>query len=194
MQREEKIMVPALSLWLPILLSAVLVFAVSSIIHMVLSFWHRDDFRALPDEAAVMDALRPFGIPEGEYVMPRACSGKEMQDPVFKAKLEQGPVAFLTVCPKDFQMGKSLFLWFLYSLLVGLFAAYVAGRTLGPGTPYLEVFRITGAVAFSGYVLALLQTSIWYKRKWSTTAKHAVDGFIYALLTAGAFGWLWPAG
>jgi chromate transport protein ChrA len=187
-------MVPALSLWLPILLSAVLVFVVSSIIHMVLSFWHRDDFQTLPDEDAVMDALRPFAIPEGEYVMPRACSSKEMQDPAYKAKLDKGPVAFITICPKNFQMGKALFLWFLYSLLVGLFAAYVAGRALGPGAPYLEVFRVTSTVAFSGYALALLQNSIWYKRKWMTTARQLVDGFVYALVTAGTFGWLWPAG
>jgi hypothetical protein len=34
--------------------------------------------------------------------------------------------------------------------------------------------------------------SIWYYRAWSTTFKATVDGLIYALLTAGTFGWLWP--
>jgi hypothetical protein len=185
-------MVSALALWLPILLSAVIVFVASSIIHMVLSFWHRDDFRAVPQEDAVMDALRPFDIPQGEYVIPHAASSKEMSEPAFKAKLERGPVAFLTVCSKDFQMGRNLALWFIYCLLVGLFAAYLAGRALGPGAPYMEVFRFSGTVAFVGYALALLQNSIWYKRRWITTGKQLIDGFVYALLTAGTFGWLWP--
>lgn len=41
--------------------------------------------------------------------------------------------------------------------------------------------------------LALLQNSIWYKRKWSSTLKSMADGLVYALVTAGTFGWLWPA-
>jgi hypothetical protein len=55
------------------------------------------------------------------------------------------------------------------------------------------VFRFAGATAFVGYGLALWQHSIWYKLAWSTTLKSNVDSLIYALLTGGAFGWLWPA-
>jgi hypothetical protein len=90
-------------------------------------------------------------------------------------------------------MGKSLALWFVYTLLVGTFAGYTAGITLGPGAPYMTVFRVTGTVAFAGYALALLQHSIWYRRSWRTTIVSTVDGLIFALLTAGAFGWLWPS-
>jgi hypothetical protein len=185
-------MVPALTLWLPILLSAVFVFILSSIIHMVLKY-HRSDFKGVPSEDAVMDALRPFNIPHGEYVLPYASDPKAMETPEFKAKLEKGPVAFLTVMSGDFQMGKSLVLWFLYCILMGFFAAYLSGRALGPGASYLEVFRFVGASAFGGYALALLQNSIWYKRGWIPTLKSVFDGFLYALVTAGTFGWLWPA-
>jgi hypothetical protein len=185
-------MVPILSLWLPILLSAVLVFIVSSIIHMVLPY-HRNDFGKLPRESEVMDALRPFGIPPGEYMMPRAGSMKEMSEPAFIEKRNQGPVALMTVMAcGDSSMGKSLVLWFLYSVVVSVFAAYVAGRALGPGADYLAVFRFAGVTAFAGYALALWQNTIWYKRAWATTAKSTFDGLVYALFTAGAFGWLWP--
>jgi hypothetical protein len=34
--------------------------------------------------------------------------------------------------------------------------------------------------------------SIWYSRAWINTIKSTIDGLIYALLTAGTFGWLWP--
>jgi|SRR6516164_9797574 len=77
-------------------------------------------------------------------------------------------------------------------VVIGVFAAYVAGRALPPGTDYLQVFRFVGATAFIGYSVALWQMSIWNRRAWLTTIKATVDGLIYALLTAGTFGWLWP--
>jgi hypothetical protein len=185
-------MVPLLSLWLPILLSAVLVFVVSSIIHMVLPY-HRTDFRKLPDEDGVLEALRRFSLPPGDYVFPHCGSPKGMSDPAFQEKLKKGPVALITVMPSGpVAMGASLAQWFVYSVLVGAVAAYVAGRAVGPGAPYLSVFRFAGTAAFAGYALAHIQNSIWGKRAWGTTVKHLIDGLVYALLTAGTFGWLWP--
>lgn len=186
-------MVSLLSLWLPILLSAVLVFVASSIIHMLLGY-HAGDWRKLPKQDAVQDALRPFHIPAGDYMLPRPDSMKDMNSPAFKARQAKGPVVIMTVFPsRQSGMAKSLVLWFLYAIVVAKFAGYVAGITLGPGAPYLTVFRITGTVAFAGYSLALLQHSIWYQRRWATTVISMFDGLIYALLTAGVFGWLWPA-
>jgi len=186
-------MVPIPSLWLGILLGAVIVFIVSSIIHMVLPY-HRNDFSGVANEDAVMDALRPFNIPPGEYVVPRAGSPAAMKTPEFKAKVEKGPVLFLNVMPAGMpSMGSSLVQWFLYCALVGVFAAYVAGRTLMPGAEYWAVSRVASTVAFAGYGLALLQNSIWYKRAWSTTAKSLFDALIYAMLTGGALAGFWPA-
>ncbi len=185
-------MVPILSLWLPILLAAVLVFAASSFIHMVLGY-HANDFVGLPNEAGVMDALRPFNLTPGQYVMPKAESMKQMGEPDFQEKMKAGPVAFLTVLPSGPpRMGGQLAQWFVYSVIVGVLAAYIAGRALGPGAEYLHVFRFTGATAFMCYTVAGWQASIWYRRPWATTLKNTFDGFIYACLTAGAFGWLWP--
>lgn len=186
-------MVPVLSLWLPILLSAVAVFVVSSLIHMVVGY-HKNDFKNLPDEEKGMASLGALDLPAGEYAFPKPGSMKEMGSPEFKAKQERGPVGFLTLMPKgDCGMGKPLALWFLYSAVVSLFAAYIAGRALGPGAHYLQVFRFVGATAFAGYSLALLQNSIWFRRAWCTTAKSMFDGLLYALFTAGVFGWLWPS-
>ncbi len=179
-------------LWLPILLSSLLVFIVSSLIHMFTP-WHKGDYTKVPNEDRVMDALRPLAIPPGDYMVPRASSRQEMRSPEFADKMKQGPVLMLTVMPSGpTSMGKNLVLWFLYSAAVGLFAAYVAGRALPVGAAYLHVFRFAGVTAFVGYSVALWQMSIWYRRAWSTTIKATVDGLIYALLTAGTFGWLWP--
>lgn len=185
-------MVGLFALWLPILLSAVFVFIVSSIIHMV-SPWHKNDYPMMEKEDAIMDALRPLGIPPGEYMVPRPKDMKDMRSPGFLAKLNKGPKVIMTVLPNGMPgMTKNLVGWFLYLLVVNVFAAYVTGRAVGTGTEYLQVFRFIGTVSFVGYTLALWQMSIWYSRSWSATIKSTVDGLIYALLTAGAFGWLWP--
>jgi hypothetical protein len=185
-------MVGIFELWLPILLSAVIVFVVSSIIHTVTP-WHKSDYPKLPNEDKVMDALRPFAIPPGDYMMPRPSSSKEMRSPEFLDKMKKGPVVIFTVIPSGpHKMGKNLVTWFLYSVVVGIFAAYVAGRALPPGSEFLHVFRFAGTTAFVGYSLALWQMSVWYHRSWSTTIKATIDGLIYGLLTAGTFGWLWP--
>jgi len=185
-------MVELLSLWMPILVSAVFVFIVSSIIHMLLPY-HRNDFGKVSSEDEVMGALRPFAIPPGDYILPRAGSTKEMNSPEFMEKMTKGPVVFMTVIKNGPpSMAGSLVLWFLYSVVISVFAAYIAGRALGPGAHYLAVFRFAGCTAFAGYALALLQNSIWYKRNWGATLKSMFDGLVYALVTAGTFGWLWP--
>ncbi len=185
-------MVSLTSLWLPILLSAVIVFVVSSIIHMLLTY-HRSDLRKLRNEDEALEALRRLDIPPGDYALPHAGSPAGMKNPQFVEKMRKGPIVLMTVAPGGPpSMAMNLLLWFLYSLLVGVFAAYIAGRALGPGADYLAVFQIVGCGAFMGYSLALLQNSIWYRRDWGATLKSVFDGLVYGLLTAGAFGWLWP--
>ena len=185
-------MVSLLSLWLPILLSAVFVFLASSVIHMT-PLWHKSDFPKMPREAEVLDALRPLAIPPGDYFIPRASGMAEMKTPEFKEKLRQGPVAVMTVMPNGMiNMRRSLTQWFLFLIVVSVFVALVTGRTLPIGTPYPRVFKVAGTVAFMAYALALCELSIWYRRSWSLTLKAAFDGLIYAGLTAGTFGWLWP--
>ena len=180
------------SLWLPILLSAAAVFVVSSIIHMALP-WHKGDYKQIPGEEKIMDALRPFNIPPGDYMVPRASSSQDMKSPEFAEKIKKGPIMITTVLPTgQWTMGSSLVLWFIYSVVVGFFAAYIASRALPIGAYYLEVFRFIGASAFMGYSFSIWQTSIWYKRSWMTTFKSTIDGLLYALITAGVFGWLWP--
>lgn len=185
-------MVPVLSLWLPILVSAAIVFVASSIIHMMLPF-HKNDMRKLQKEDEALAALRSLNLQPGDYMAPHAGSHEGMKNPAFQEKMIKGPVVFMTVMPSGPpSMGPSLALWFVYLVVVGIFAAYIAGRALGPGAPYLSVFRFAGCTAFVGFSLALLQNSIWYKRNWGATIRSMIDGLIYGLLTAGTFGWLWP--
>ncbi len=185
-------MVSLSALWLPILVSGVIVFVASSIIHMALTY-HRSDCDPIATEEQLLDSMRKLGVPPGDYYLPYAGSMAVMKSPEFKAKLDRGPLVVMTVLKgKGTPMGQRLFQWFVFILVVSLFAGYVASRTLGPGTPYRTVFRIVGTVAFAGYALGLWPNSIWWSKKWSTTIKGTFDGLVYALLTAGVFGWLWP--
>lgn len=180
------------TLWAPILLSAVFVFVVSSLIHMVLKY-HANDMKQVPDQDTVQAALRPFNIPPGDYFLPRCDSMKDMKTPEFEAKLAKGPVVVMTVLKSgSMNMGLSLFLWFLYSIVISIFSAYIAWHAVQPGGSYLSVFRFVGCSAFMGYSLALPQNSIWYGRSWCSVLKSVFDGLIFALVTAGTFGWLWP--
>ena len=186
-------MVTIVDLWLPILLSAVAVFLVSFLLHMVLKY-HHTDVKKLPDEDGVLAAIRRANTPPGDYVLPHATM-QEMNNPEYVAKRSAGPVGLLTVMPGGPPvMRRELTLWFIYSLVVSLFAAYLTSRALGhhANADYLHVFRFAATTAFLGYGMAQLQESIWWGRAWSTTVKNMFDALVYGLVTGGVFGWLWP--
>jgi hypothetical protein len=183
--------VPLPALWLPIVLSAVIVFLASSIIHMVLPY-HRSNYAKLPEEDRVREVLRNVGIKRGLYIFPFG-THQEMKSPELQEKFKQGPVGMMTVLPTGpINMGKFLGQWFIYLLVVGLFTAYVACHTVPAGTHYLGVFRVVGTVAFMAYGLGLIHNGIWGGQPWRVVFKQVFDGLIYGLLTAGTFGWLWP--
>lgn len=185
-------MVPTHALWLPILLSAVIVFVASSVIHMLIPI-HRGDYRQLPDEEKVCDTLRSVGVTPGRlYHFPYA-KHNELKNPAVIEKFKRGPVGHLIIRPSGAPgLGKYLLQWFLFCILVSFVTAYLTGRTRPAGTDYLEVFRVAGCTAFLAYGLGQLQDSIWKGQTWGVTLKHVLDGLIYGLLTAGTFGWLWP--
>ncbi len=187
-------MIALSELWLPILLSAVFVFVASSILHMVLPI-HRSDFKKLPGEAEVLEAMRKQRVGRGSYMFPCPASMKEMCTPEMMEKYKAGPVGHVTVLENGPpNMGKSLVLWFLYSLLISVFVAYIGRLALGTDAGYRMVFRVTGTVAVLAYALAGIPDSIWKGQSWSTTMKFVFDGVVYGLVTGGTFGWLWPAG
>ena len=184
-------MVSLAALWIPIVLSAVIVFIASSIIHMVLPY-HRSDYKKLPEEDKVLAAMRTAGLTRGVYMFPH-CSHKDMKSPEVLEKQKLGPIGSITVFPTGpINMPKYLAMWFVYCLVVGVFTAYLTGHTVAQGTPYLAVFRVAGTTAFMAYGVGQLSNGIWAGQPWSTVLKHVFDGLVFGLLTAGTFGWLWP--
>ncbi|HEV2470258.1 MAG TPA: hypothetical protein VGS78_13800 [Candidatus Sulfotelmatobacter sp.] len=184
-------MVPLSALWLPIILSAVIVFVASSIMHMALPY-HKGDYKKLPDEDKILPTLHTAGLTRGLYVFP-FCTHKEMKSPEAIAKYTKGPVGMMIV----FRNGapfipKFLGLWFGYCLIIAFFVAYLTAHTVAPGTYYLAVFRVVGTAAFLSFGLGPLANVIWKSYPVGFVLKEVIDGLVYALLMAGTFGWLWP--
>lgn len=180
------------TLWLPILLSAVIVFIASALIWTALPI-HKSDWRKLGDEAGAIDALRKQGVSPGQYMFPYCKGSKDFQDPEVVQKFIDGPVGYVVIRePGKPSMGTPMILSFIYYVIVSAFVAYLTGHTLMAGSNYLEVFRVAGTAAVLAYSGALFPSAIWFGRPWSAVWKEVIDGVVYGLLTAGVFGWLWP--
>jgi len=179
------------ALWLAIILSASGVWIASAIVWILLPH-HRSDYRAVPDEEAARAALTA-GITPGQYNIPHMTSRSELKNPEALKKFEDGPIGFLTILPRGVpSTARGMVLSLIYYLIVGLMVAYVASRTMAAGADYLAVFRITATVAWLCHGFGVIPDAIWFGRPWSAVVKHLADALVYALITGGFFGWLWP--
>ncbi len=179
-------------LWLPILLSTAAVFVAGFIINTVLPY-HMKDYTRLPDEDAIRTAIQAQNLTPALYSFPFAQSNEEWKSTEVREKFRTGPIGFLTVGRPGTAMDWKQFLRHaIYVLCVSFIVAYVAYAALGAGDQeYLTVFQVTGAAATLAYSAALFTNSIWFHMPWGNTLRHAFDGLVYGLLTAGFFGWLW---
>jgi hypothetical protein len=99
--------------------------------------------------------------------------------------MKAGPVGNMSILPSgDMNMGKLMGQWFVYSLVIAVIAAYVTGRTRAQGAPYLEVFRVSGAVTFCCYSVAHWQNWIW----WGKGTRFTLTTRSTACLRAGHGG------
>ncbi len=177
-------------LWLPILLSAIVVFVASFLAWMALPH-HKGDWKGVPDEESFLGAAR--SVPPGQYMFPYCGSQAQMKDPEFKKRMEAGPHGTMTVWPGPPAMGLNLVLTFIFYIVVGIFVAYLGTHALERGAEYLTVFRITGTAAIMAYVFGMIPNAIWMRKSLRSLVADVIDGIVYGLLTAGIFGWMWPA-
>jgi len=177
-----------MTLWMPILVSAIVAFIAGAVIWMAMP-WHKKDWSKTADEEGVRAALK--GAVPGQYSVPNCVDQAQFKDPDMQKKFIDGPQAFITVVPNGLpSMGPKLAMMFAYNLLVAILCAYFVSRTAAPGADYLAIFRIAGAVAFIAYGVAYVQESVWFGRPWGATMKTFLDALIYGSLTGGVFGWL----
>ena len=179
------------SLVVPVLASAVAVFVLSSIMWMVLPH-HRNDYRKIGNEDAVLDHVRAQGAGPGMYMAPHCGHSKaDRENPEIRAKLDRGPIVMLLVMAPG-NMVKFLALWLVHLLLVSFVTAYVLRHALAPGAAFVEVLRIGTTAAFMTHVLGSVPNSIWGGRPWDHTLKSMADGLVYSLATGAIFAAFWP--
>jgi len=185
-------MVSLTQLILAVVGSAVAVFIASSLIHMVFK-WHNKDYRGLTNEDAARAVLKAGSAGPGQYFIPHCADMKDMAKPEMQQKFVEGPVGMVVIRPSGApKMGPQLAQWFVLSLVVAGVAAYVAARTVPFGASFLAVARVVSLVTFMAYATGGLTSAIWFGRPWGSALKDVLDAFIYGLVTAGVFGWLWP--
>ena len=179
-------------LWLPIIVSAVAVFVVSALLHMLFTY-HNSDYRKFSNEDDVRAAINQGGATAGQYILPYAV-GTGFKDPVVQQKMKEGPAGFVLLRkPSGPEMGPALVQWFVLTLVLSCLVAYVAAMTLAPGTDHMAVFRVVTATAFLAYAGSVAEESIWRAGPWSAGIKAIFDGLVFALVTGGLFAVMWPA-
>jgi hypothetical protein len=177
-------------LWLPIVVSAVLVFVVGAVTHM-LAPYRRTEWGHLPKQGAIQEALR--GAAPGLYVFPTPADPAERGKPEALQRWAEGPSGWLSlVHPGPINMGRNLGLSLLMNLFVSAMAGYVAVHALGAAPHYRPVFRLIGTVGFLAYGVGPIFEAIWFWRPWRSLLYLAIDALLYGLVMGGTFGWLWP--
>jgi hypothetical protein len=186
-------MITIAQLWLPILVTAVLIFIASSLIHMVFK-WHNSDYRKLDNEDEVRAAIRAGSATPGQYVIPHCADMKDMAGETMQQKFRDGPVAMLTVkAGGPPNMGKALGTWFVFCIAVAALAgclatgAFPAGKTHAHDAGYL-----VGVASFLAYFGGSVQMAIWMGKPWRSVSKDLLDSLIYGTISALVFMWLWP--
>jgi hypothetical protein len=186
------VMAELLDLWLPIIVSAVVVFIVSFLAWMVLPH-HKPDWKTLPDEGGALEKLRAMNLPPAQYMFPCCGDSKKMKDHEFRKTWEAGPHGVLLIRKGKPSFGMNLLLILIFYLIVGIFVGYVGTVALDPGAASRTVFRVTGTVAVIAYVFGGIPSAIFFGRSARSVLMDIIDGVVYGLVTGLIFAWLWPA-
>ncbi len=178
-------------LWLPIIVSAVLLQIASTLLWAVLP-WHKPDVNPLPDQAAFDGAVNPLNIKPGFYLSPTTHDMQEYKSEGFQKRYSDGPWMSLNVFPGKPNMGKNMALTFVVFLVACAVIGYILSAAVPAGAEYLHVFRVAGACGVLAFVFGGLPNDIWFAKptRWCVTG--LIDAVIYAVLAAGAFAAFWP--
>jgi hypothetical protein len=178
-----------LSLWLPIILSAIALFF-ASFLSWVVSPLHKRDWVKLRNEDEFLKAARDVNLTPGNYMFPAAETAAERNSPEHQQKWEAGPRGVMTVFAK-MNMGQNLALTFLLFLVVSFCIAYLATIAFpSPGAALSDVFRFVSTAGLLAFLPGIVQHSIWFRCR---ITGHLVESVAYAAIIGAIFAGLWPA-
>ena len=178
-------------LWLPILLSAVVVWIISAVVWMALPH-HKRDFIALPDEDGFMDAVRKSGIKPGNYIFPDFRDPKVMKSEKTQKALNEGPVGHLSVWQTPLTMANKMAATFIVYLVVSILIAYLASVALPKTAEFAKVFQVVGTAGILAYSFSFIPNAIWFGAYKRTIVAGIIDGIVCGAITGAIFAWRWP--
>jgi hypothetical protein len=184
-----------MSLWLPIVLSAVAVWFAALIVWMALPH-HKRDFIVIPPaeggEDGLMEYLRKSGVKPGNYVFPDFRGHAAMESEKVQRALREGPVGHLSVWPTPLGMGGKMVATFFVYLVISVLVGYLT-RVAVPGVaPFARVFQIAGTAGVLAYSFSFVPNAIWFGAYKRTIIGSVVDGIVFGLVTGAIFAWRWP--
>jgi hypothetical protein len=182
-----------LSLWLPILLSAVAVWFVSTIFGMPF-LHHKNDWIGLPaaDEDSLMEGIRNRGIKPGNYLFPDFRTREAMESEKVGKALKEGPVGHLSVWQPPLTMGGKMAATFFVYLVVSTLIAYLAFVALPNPAKFAKVFQVVGTAGILAYSFSFIPNAIWFGAYKRTIVASIIDGIVFGLITGAIFAWRWP--
>ena len=175
------------NLWLPILLTGIALFFLSSVFWTVLPF-HDNDFEQLPDEDEFMRVVGEMNIPPGRYIFPRL-THQDHKDAEKIEKYKQGPRGLVNLWGLP-NMGRNLGLTFLFFLIIAFVTGYIAWEALGADASFMKVLQIVGAISMLVHCSTGQLNAIWFPKR---TIFDFFDGIVYGIVTGLIFALLWPA-
>ena len=181
-------------LWIPILVSAAAVWIASALAWMIVGH-HKNDNPALPNEQEVIDTIKGWNLPPGEYMFPdfRRCKGmtKEQKQAMYE-NMQKSPMGILRVWGK-ISMGGNMLWTFVVCLVVSTLIAYLGWSALPhAGSSFAHTFQVLGTAGILAYCFASFPGDIWFQRSRRAMTTNFIDGVVFGLITGAVFAWLWP--
>ena len=181
-----------IDLWLPILISAVVLFFASFTAWVILPH-HFGDKKKLEKEQEVMDLVRKLNIAPGNYMFPYATSKQDQGSKEFQAKYTEGPRGCLDVYATA-NMGMNMVLTVIFFLITSAVIGYITHFVCppgGPGVDFMRVFRVAGTIGILTHASSGVLNNIWFKRRSFT---DIIDGVVFGLILGLIFAAMWPSG
>ena len=179
------------SLWLPILVSTVAVFFVSSLAWMVLPH-HQKDINAIADEKAWFEHLKQHDLPPGTYMWPGCASQEKTKSPEFQTRYSAGPWGSINILPGKPNFARNLACVFLIYLIVSMFVGYITAEARYAAAGFFSVFQVAAATAVLAYCAGSIPGAVFMGKPGRFMATDFIDGLVYGLLTGVVFALLWP--
>ena len=179
-------------LWLPILLTTVVLFFASFVAWMILPH-HFADKKKLPNQDAVMDLVREQNIPPGNYMFPYCDTKVEQGSKEFQDTYAKGPRGCLDVYEIP-NIGKNMALTVVFFFVTTVGIAYITHFVCPPGgegVDFMRVFRVAGVIGVLTHASSGVLNGIWFKRRQIT---DTIDGVVFGLLLGLIFAAMWPMG